>query len=152
MPFVRCNTDVQKRKDRGSESEGNRKRSSLASMPWTPSQLAISGRYLALEGADFWFPLTLDENWIKDHLRLPMLHMVMDADLSRFKTIVLERPGQLWVLGCQQHNLERLLPMRWQVGSLGVLTARVTLWFKAPTPKATKLLGLTSTLTLQAVP
>jgi hypothetical protein len=25
-----------------------------------------------------------------------MLHMVMDADLSRFKTIVLERPGQLW--------------------------------------------------------
>jgi len=28
---------------------------------------------------------------------LPMLHMVMDAGLSRFKTIVLERPGQLWV-------------------------------------------------------
>jgi hypothetical protein len=25
-----------------------------------------------------------------------MLHMVMDADLSRFKTIVLERPGQHW--------------------------------------------------------
>jgi len=113
MPFVRHNTDAQKRKDRGSESEGNRNRSSLASMPWTTSQLAISGRYLALEGADFWFPLTLDENWIIDHLRLPMLHMVMDADLSRFKTIVLERPGQLWVLSCQQHNLERLLPMRW---------------------------------------
>ena len=52
---------------------------------------------MALEGADFWFPLTLDENWIKDHLHLPMLHMVMDADLSRFKTIVTERPGQLWV-------------------------------------------------------
>jgi hypothetical protein len=38
------------------------------------------------------------------------------------------------------------------LGSLGVLTARVTLWFKAPTQKATKLLGLTSTLTLQAAP
>jgi len=25
-----------------------------------------------------------------------MLHMVMDAGLSRFKTIVLERSGQLW--------------------------------------------------------
>jgi len=25
-----------------------------------------------------------------------MLHMVMDADLSQFKTIVLERPSQLW--------------------------------------------------------
>ena len=96
MPFGRKNTEGQKRKDRGSDSEGMRKRSSLASMPWTPSQQAILGRYLALEGADFWFPLTLDENWIKDHLHLPMLHMVMDADLSRFKTIVLERPGQLW--------------------------------------------------------
>ena len=97
MPFGRNNTDGQKRKDRGSDSEGKRKRSSLASLPWTPSQQAILGRYLALEGADFWFPLTLDENWIKDHLHLPMLHMVMDADLSRFKTIVTERPGQLWV-------------------------------------------------------
>ena len=97
MPFGRNNTDGQKRKDRGSDSEGKRKRSSLASLPWTPSQQAILGRYLALEGADFWFPLTLDENWIKDHLHLPMLHMVMDADLNRFKTIVSERPGQLWV-------------------------------------------------------
>ena len=113
MPFWINNTEVQKRKDRGSESEGKRRRSSLVSMPWTPPQLAIVERFKALEGADFWFPLTLDENWIKDHLHLPTLHMVMDADLSRFKTIVLERPGQLWVLSCQQHNLERLLPMRW---------------------------------------
>jgi len=97
MPFGRNNTEVQKRKDRGSESEGKRRRSSLVSMPWTPPQLAVVGRFKALEGADFWFPLTLDENWIKDHLRLPMLHMVMDADLNRFKTIVSERPGQLWV-------------------------------------------------------
>jgi hypothetical protein len=38
-----------------------------------------------------------DDNWIKDHLRLPMVHMVMDADLSRFKTIVTEHPGQTCV-------------------------------------------------------
>ena len=94
MPFGRNNTEVQKRKDRGSDSEGMRKRSSLASVPWTRPQLAILERFKALEGADFWFPH--NENWIKDHLHLPMLHMVMDADLSRFKTIVLERPGQLW--------------------------------------------------------
>ena len=96
MPFDSNNTDGQKREDRGSESEGKRRRSSLESKPWTPSQLALLRRYLVLEGANFWLPLTLDENWIVDHIHVPMLHMVMDADLSRFKTIVLERPGQLW--------------------------------------------------------
>jgi hypothetical protein len=38
MLFERNNTDVQKRKDRGSESEGKRRRSSLESKPWTPSE------------------------------------------------------------------------------------------------------------------
>jgi hypothetical protein len=53
MPFERNNTDAQKRKDRGSESEGKRRRSSsLVSMPWSPSQLALLGHYLVLEGAD----------------------------------------------------------------------------------------------------
>ena len=96
MPFKRNNTDGQRRKDRGSESEGKRRRSSHENKPWTPSELALLGRFKALEGANFWFPLTLDENWIKDHFRLPMLHVIMDVDLSRFKTIVLGRPGQLW--------------------------------------------------------
>ena len=93
MPFQRNNTEGQKRKDRSSESEGQRKRSSLESVP---SQLAISRRFKALVGANFWFPPTLDGNWIKDHFELPMLHVVMDADLSRFKTIVSERLGQFW--------------------------------------------------------
>ena len=96
MPFKRNNTDVQRRKDRGSESEGKRRRCSHENKPWTPSELALLGRFKALEGANFWFPLTLDENWTKDHFRLPMLHVIMDVDLSRFKTIVLGRPGQLW--------------------------------------------------------
>jgi hypothetical protein len=52
--------------------------------------------FLGLEGANFWFPLTLDRSWIVEHVHVPMLHMVMDADMSRFKTIVLERPGELW--------------------------------------------------------
>jgi len=95
MPFGINNDEGKKRIDRGSESEGKR-RCSSTERPWTPSELALLRRYLALEDADFWFPLTLDEKWIKDHPRLPMLHMVMDADLSRFKTIVLERPSQLW--------------------------------------------------------
>jgi hypothetical protein len=94
MPFERNNTDVQTREDRSSKSEGKRRRSTLESMPWAPSQLAL---FLALEGArNFGSPLTLEENLILDHFRLPMLHMVMAADLSRFNTIVLERPGQLW--------------------------------------------------------
>jgi len=87
MPFERSNTDVQKRKDRGSESEGKRRRSSLESKPWTPSQLALLRRYLVLEGANFWFPLTLDENWIVDHIHVPMLHMVRGtkpAELSHY--------------------------------------------------------------------
>ena len=96
MPFKRNTTDGQMRTDRGSDSAGKRKKSSLSSMPWTPSQLALKLRFLALEGANFWFPLSLDENWIKGHFPLPMLHVVMDVDLSRFKTIVSERPGQLW--------------------------------------------------------
>jgi len=100
MPFERNNTEVQKRKDRSIESVGKRRRSSLESKPWTPSQLALKQRYLALEGAEFWFPLTLDEKWIGDHSHLPMLHIFMDTDLSRFKTVVLEPPGQLWAGSC----------------------------------------------------
>jgi len=96
MPFDKNNTDVQKRTDRGSDSKGKRRSSSLERKPWTPPQLALKLRFLALEGANFWFPLILELEWIKRHPRLPMLHMVMDADLSRFKTIVLERPSQLW--------------------------------------------------------
>jgi len=53
MPFERNNTDVQTREDRGSKSEGKRRRSTLESMPWAPSQLAL---FLALEGANFWLP------------------------------------------------------------------------------------------------
>ena len=96
MPFERSNTDGQKRKDRDNESEGKAKRSSLENKPLTSPQLAILRRFLGLEGANFWFPLTLDKPWIVEHVHVPMLHMVMDADLSRFKTIVLERPGQHW--------------------------------------------------------
>jgi hypothetical protein len=148
MPFERSNTDVQKRKDRGSESEGKRRRSSLESKPWTPSQLALLGRYLVLEGADFWFPFTLDENWIVDHFHLPMLHMVMDVDLSRFKTIVLERPGQLWAgsSGARWKDFCHYVGFSWA----GDWQSHFC--FKAPTPNSTKLLGLTSTLTLQAAP
>jgi len=53
MPFERNNTDVQTREDRGSESEGKRRRSSLKGKPWAPYQLAL---FLALEGANFWVP------------------------------------------------------------------------------------------------
>ena len=95
MPFERSNTDVQKRKDRDNESEGKANCSSLENKPWTSPQLAVLRRFLGLEGANFWFPLTLDKSWIVDHVHVPMLHMVMDADLSWFKTIVFERPGQL---------------------------------------------------------
>ena len=38
MPFKRNNTDVQRRKDRGSESEGKRRRSSHENKPWTPKE------------------------------------------------------------------------------------------------------------------
>lgn len=96
MPFERSNTDNQKRKDRDSESEGKRRRSSLENNAWTPSQSAVLRRFLGLEKANCWFPLTLDKSWIEDHMHVPTLHMVMDVDLSRFKTIVLEFPGQLW--------------------------------------------------------
>jgi len=74
MPFERNDTDIQKRNDRGSESEGKRRRSSLESKPWRPSELALLRPYLLLEGANFWFPVIQNENWIVDHLRLPMLH------------------------------------------------------------------------------
>ena len=40
MPFERNNTDVQTREDRGSKSEGKRRRSALESMSWAPSQLS----------------------------------------------------------------------------------------------------------------
>ena len=96
MPFKMNNTDGELREDRGNDSKGKRRRSSHESESWTQPQLAILRRYLALEGVDYWFPLTQDEIWIKGNFRLAMLHMVMDADLSRFKTIVLERPSQLW--------------------------------------------------------
>jgi len=96
MPFDKDNIEVRNRTDRDSKSVGKRKSSSLEGKRWTLPQLALKRRYLALEGVDFWFPLTQDEKWIKGHLRLAMLHMIMGADLSRFKTIVSERPGQLW--------------------------------------------------------
>ena len=100
MPFERSNTDGQKkRKDRDNESEEKAKRSSFENKPWTPPQLAVLRRFLGLEGAIFLFPLTLDKSWIVEHVHVPMLHMVMDADLSRFKTIVF---GAAWpTLGWQ---------------------------------------------------
>ena len=96
MPFKMNNTDGELREDRGSDSKGKRRSSSLERKPWTPPQLALKLRFLALEGANFWSPLILDKDWIEDHLGLAKLHVVMDVDLSRFITIVSERPGQLW--------------------------------------------------------
>ena len=96
MPFKMNNTDGELREDRGSDSKGKRKSSSLEGKRWTQPQLALKLRFLALEGANFWFPLILDKDWIEDHLGLAKLHVVMDVDLSRFITIVSERPSQLW--------------------------------------------------------
>jgi len=56
MPFKRNNTDVQKRNDRGSKSDGKRRRSSYEIESWTPPRLALLGHYLVLEGANFWVP------------------------------------------------------------------------------------------------
>ena len=47
-------------------------------------------------GRELLVPFYSRQELDRNHFRLPMLHMVMDADLSQFKTIVLERPGQLW--------------------------------------------------------
>jgi len=52
-----------------------------------------------------------------------MLYIVMDADLSRFKTIVLVRPGLLWACS----SGAKLKDFAITLGFLGWLTGRVTL-------------------------
>ena len=93
MPFERNNNDAQKRKDRDSKAEGKRRRGSLEKKPLMPPQLVVL--IWGLEGANCWFPLTLNKSRIEDHVHVPMLQMAIDADMSRFKTIVLERPSEL---------------------------------------------------------
>ena len=75
-------------------------------------------------------------------------HMFMDADLSRFKPSFWSAQANSGLPIAAQGGSTFAITL----GSLGRLTGRVTLWFKAPTPILTKLLGLTSTLTLQAAP
>ena len=94
MPFEKGNTAQSSRKN-GKPKQGARKRSSLENKPWTSPQLAVKKRFLGLEEANCWFPCTLARPWFEVHPNVPALHMVMDADLSLFETIVLERPGQL---------------------------------------------------------
>ena len=95
MPFEKGKTAASSHKN-SKPKQGAAKRSSLENNPWTPPQLAVKNRILGLEDANCWFPLTLAKPWFEGHPNVPALHMVIDADLSRFKTIVLERPGQLW--------------------------------------------------------
>jgi hypothetical protein len=113
MLFERNNTDVQKRKDRGSESEGKRRHSSLESKPWTPSGVALLD-LLNPGGYELLVPSYSERELDRRSLSFAdaaRTHMVMDADLSRFKTIVLKRwPTLGWK---QRHKVERLLPLRW---------------------------------------
>ena len=95
MLFEKGNISASLRDD-GKQKKGAAKRSSLENKPWTPPQVAVKNRILGLEDANCWFPLTLAKPWFEGHPNVPALHMVIDADLSRFETIVLERPGQLW--------------------------------------------------------
>ena len=75
-------------------------------------------------------------------------HMVMDADLSRFKPSLWSAPANSGLAVAAQGGRTFAVAL----GSLGRLTGRVTLWFKAPTAISTKILGLTSTLSLEAAP
>ena len=68
-------------------------------LKWKPQSSKLSerqkdqclfGRFLGLEEANCWFPCTLARPWFEVHPNVPALHMVVDADLSLFETIVFE--------------------------------------------------------------
>ena len=81
MPFERNNTDAQKRKDRDSKLEGKRRSTSLEKKAIDATSASSIETLWGLEGANCWFPLILNKSWIEDHVHVPMLQMVIDADI-----------------------------------------------------------------------